>query len=425
MRFDTLPEWLAWQERLHPNKIDLGLDRIRRVLQRLGLEFPPYHIVTIAGTNGKGSSVMMLEAVLSAAGYRIGAYTSPHLLRYNERIRICQQEVEDTRLCRAFERVDQARGDISLTYFEFGTLAAFEIFHYAGLDLAVLEVGMGGRLDAVNVLDSDVALVTSVGIDHVNWLGPDRETIGWEKAGIFRASRPAVCGDPVPPQSLLRHAQQLKSPLYRRGHDFGYLTKEETWSWWGPEQNYNDLPCPALYGPFQIQNAANVIMVLELLKPRFHITQKQLAFGLEHVTISGRFQLIPGAIPCILDVAHNPHGAAALARALRQQPCPGRTHVVMGMLSDKDIPGVIREMMEVVDTWHMASLATERGASSDQLAEGLESLGREDIPARRYGGVMSAYQGAFSGAQSGDRIVIFGSFHTVADFLRHHTEAKN
>src|SRR3990172_12353629 len=214
MRFDTLPEWLAWQEGLHPNKIDLGLDRIRRVLQRLGLEFQPYHIVTIAGTNGKGSSVMMLEAVLSAAGYRIGAYTSPHLLRYNERIRICQQELEDTRLCRAFERVDQARGDISLTYFEFGTLAAFEIFHYAGLDLAVLEVGMGGRLDAVNVLDSDVALVTSVGIDHVNWLGPDRETIGWEKAGIFRASRPAVCGDPVPPQSLLRHAQQLKSPLY-------------------------------------------------------------------------------------------------------------------------------------------------------------------------------------------------------------------
>jgi len=424
MRFDSLDEWLAWQEGLHPNKIDLGLDRIRQVLDRLDLGHPSYAVITIAGTNGKGSSAMMLESILSAAGYRTGTYTSPHLLRYNERIRVCRQEVIDAQLCQAFQRIDRARGDISLTYFEFATLAAFEIFHHAGLDVAVLEVGMGGRLDAVNVMDSDVALVTTVGIDHQSWLGDTRESIGREKAGIFRRTRPAVCGDPTPPGTLIMQAGQINSNLHCIGHEFGYDEDGTAWSWWGPQHEYNELPYPALYGPFQLQNAAGVIMVLELLRPRFCINREQLVFGLEHAAISGRFQVVPGDIPCILDVAHNPHAAHALAQALTNQSCRGQTHAVMGMLADKDIKGVIQEMLTVVDTWHMAGLTAARGASASQLAESLNAFG-SNIPVQHYQCVVSAYQGAYRLAQPGDRVVVFGSFYTVAEALHYHAKNTN
>lgn len=421
-RFNTLDEWLTWQETLHPNKIDLGLDRVGQVLQRMELEHPPYTVITIAGTNGKGSSVALLESILSAAGYKVGAYTSPHLLRYNERIRIDRKEVEDQQLCRAFERIDRARDDVSLTYFEFGTLAAFEIFQHAGIDVAILEVGMGGRLDAVNVLDSDVALVTAVGIDHIDWLGGDRETIGREKAGIFRNDRPAVCSDPASPESLLEHAAQLDTRLYRIGKDFDYAIHEKSWSWWGPGRRYDDLPCPSLRGSFQFQNAAAVIMVLELLEARFPVNREQLAFGLALAEIPGRFQIMPGDIPCILDVAHNPHGARALAQALGRQPCSGRTHAVMGMLAGKNIKGVIEEMMPVVDTWHMAGLAVERGAPVAGLVADLQSVG-QDMPVRQYPDVVSAWQGAYAVAQPHDRVVVFGSFYTVAEVLRYHSPA--
>lgn len=423
-RFATLDEWLTWQETLHHSKIDLGLERIRQVLQRMGLEHPAYAVVTIGGTNGKGSSVALLDSILSAAGYRTGAYTSPHLLRYNERVRICRQDVEDARLCRAFERIDAARGDISLTYFEFATLAAFEIFHHAAIDVAILEVGMGGRLDAVNVVDPDVALVTTVGIDHVKWLGGDRETIGREKAGIFRAARPAVCGEPDPPESLLGYARQLGTPLYRSGHEYTYVTHDKRWSWQGPGQRYDGLPYPSLQGDFQIRNAAGVIMVLELLKPRLVINQEQLSSGLQHAVNIGRFQVLPGDVTCILDVAHNPHGAQALAQALGHHPCQGKTHAVMGMLADKDIRGVIKEMMPQVDVWHLASLAVERGASATRLLEDFRSVA-QDKPVYKYPDVITAWQEARQLAQPNDRVVVFGSFHTVADVLRHHSNSQN
>jgi len=423
-RFETLDEWLDWQQGLHPKKIDLGLDRIRQVLQRMGLEHPSYAVVTIGGTNGKGSSVALLESISGAAGYRTGAYTSPHLLEYNERVRIDRKEVGDQQLCQAFERIDQARGDISLTYFEFATLAAFEIFHHAEIDLAILEVGMGGRLDAVNVLDSDVALVTTVDIDHASWLGGDRETIGWEKAGIFRHARPAVCGDPMPPETLVKHAAQLDSHLYRIGHEFAYDMNEKTWSWRGAGQHYEALPYPSLHGQFQLQNAACVIMVLELLKARFRINQHQLAAGLENAVNPGRFQIIPGEVTGILDVAHNPHGARALAQALGHQPCAGKTHAVLGMLADKNIKGVIQEMMAVVDSWYMADLTVERGAPATRLVEDLKSIG-QDMPVRQYPDVMSAWQEAHRMAQPNDRVVVFGSFYTVADVLRHHRNSQN
>jgi dihydrofolate synthase / folylpolyglutamate synthase len=423
-QFTTLDEWLAWQETLHPSKIDLGLERIHMVLQRLGLEHPAYAVVTIGGTNGKGSSVALLEAILSAAGYSVGATISPHLLRYNERVRINRREVEDRQLCEAFARIDVARGEISLTYFEFATLAALEIFQHAGIDIAILEVGMGGRLDAVNVVDPDVALVTTIGIDHVKWLGPDREAIAREKAGIFRAGRPAVCGEPEPPATLLEHAWRLGAQLYRVGHDFTYETHARTWSWQGPQQRYDDLPYPVLQGDFQARNAAAVIMVLELLRPRFEVNRAQLANGLQHAAIAGRFQIIAGKVTTIVDVAHNPHGAQALAQALAHFPCQGRTHAIMGMLADKDIKGVLTAMMAQVDSWHLATLTVERGATAQRLLEDFRAVA-PDTPVRQYPDVITAWREVQQLAQADDRIVVFGSFHTVAAVLQHHSSSEN
>lgn len=427
-RFATLKEWLDWQETLHPSRIDLGLERVRTVLQRMSIEHPSYRIVMVGGTNGKGSSVAMLESILRAAGYRVGAYTSPHVLRYNERVRIDGREANDTQLCEAFERIDQAREDISLTYFEFGTLAAFDIFQHSaintgdtGIDIALLEVGMGGRLDAVNVLDGDIAIVTSVGIDHVAWLGEDRETIGWEKAGIFRQDRPVVCGDARPPGTLVRHARQLGSPLYRIRCEYGYETNDDgSWSWWGTgQQVYDGLPMPSLYGPYQLRNAAGVIMALELLRPRIAVDRSAIAAGFESATLAGRFQVIALArdITCILDVAHNPQAAQALSQALALHPCHGRTHVVMGMLVDKDIAGVMRELLETVDSWHLAGLAVERGATAGELAQALASSG-EGLTERQYPDVAAAFTGARAMAQPGDRIVVCGSFYTVTGVLK-------
>lgn len=417
----TLNEWLSWQETQHATQIDLGLERTRPVLQAMGLDHPPHAVITVAGTNGKGSSVALLEAILHGAGYRVGAYTSPHLLRYNERVRLACEELGDAELCASFERINQARGDISLTYFEFGTLAAFDIFQRAQIDIAILEVGMGGRLDTVNLLDADVALVTTIGIDHVEWLGPDRESIGREKAGIFRRDRPAICGDPDPPQSLITHAEAVAAPLYRVAHDFGYRLDSDTWSWWGgvgqSREQYDELPYPKLRGAFQIQNAAAVLMVLEQIRQSFPVSRADICHGLTTVNLPGRFQVISGAVTRIFDVAHNPHGAQALAAALHAHPCQGRTLAVFGMLADKDISGVLRMMQDSVDVWYMAGLAVPRGATGGSLAHQLLAL-QATARVRVHTAVNEAYAQALAEAQDRDRIIVFGSFHTVAAVLQ-------
>jgi dihydrofolate synthase/folylpolyglutamate synthase len=412
----TLDQWLAWQERLHPVRIEMGLERVARVLGGMTLGPPPCKVITVAGTNGKGSSVAMLESILLAAGYRVGAYYSPHLLRYNERIRVDGREVSDATLCRAFAAVEQARGEMPLTYFEFGTLAALEIFFTAGLDAVVLEVGLGGRLDAVNAVDCDVALITGIGLDHCQWLGNDRETVAYEKAGIMRRGRPAVCSDPAPPRSLLNHADGLDVPLTCIGRDFGYTAHGNAWSWWGGGRRRTALPWPALRGEIQLQNAAGALMVLEALAAALPVPQAAVRAGLLSLNLAGRFQVLPGMPMRILDVAHNPHAAAVLAAALRRQPCRGVTHGVFGMLEDKDIAGVVRAMENVVNVWHTATLAVERGAIARHLAECVTAVAAGSA-VYEHTDPQAAYAAAGRAVGEEDRIIVFGSFYTVAAVL--------
>lgn len=417
----TLRDWLDWQERLHPGGIDLGLERVRRVFQLMDLGPPPFRIVTIAGTNGKGSSVALLEAILNAAGYRVGAYTSPHLLRYNERIRIAGAEAGDAAICRAFERIDRVRGQISLTYFEFGTLAALDIFYRSGVDVVLLEVGMGGRLDAVNIMDPDVALVTAIGIDHVAWLGGDRETIAREKAGIFRAGRPAVCSDPHPPASLVDHAHSLGVPLSLMGRDYDFeMQLRETsspgprpgWSWWGHASRFEDLPLPRLRGTFQVQNAAGVLMALQFLFP--DVGRGPVEQGLRAAQPPGRFQLETAPVVTVLDVAHNRDSARTLAENLAAWNTAGRIHAVVAMLADKDMAGVLVELSAVVDIWHVASAPVARGASAADLEAALHEA-RAGAAGSCSDTASLAYRQALAQAGETDRIVVFGSFYAVSD----------
>jgi dihydrofolate synthase/folylpolyglutamate synthase len=416
MRFQTLAEWLAWQETLHPKEIDLGLERVARVLGRMGLIDPTFTVITVAGTNGKGSTVAMLDAILRAAGYRAGSYTSPHLLRYNERIRIDGETVSDEELCASFARVDAARGETSITYFEFGTLAALDILQRRGVDIAILEVGLGGRLDAVNVLAADVAVITPIDIDHVQWLGPDRESIGREKAGIMRPGRPVVCSDPSPPYSIADEAARAGARLYQLGHEFDFEVANGQWSWRSEARRRDALPLPALRGRYQVANAAGVLMALELLRDRFPVDQSAVRAGLATVQLAGRFQVLPGVPVQIVDVAHNPHGARALAQNLRAQPCGGRTLAVFAMLADKDIAAVVKALEGVVDAWYLAGLEVPRGAD----AQTLQAAVRAALPqaeVRVFATVIDARQKALADAAAADRVVVFGSFHTVAAVL--------
>ena len=426
MRFTTLDQWLDWQTSLHPREIELGLDRCRLVAQRLNLLPPPYFVITIAGTNGKGSSTVLLDTILSAAGYRVGRYTSPHLLRYHERICIAGQAVTDEQLCHAFNAIEMVRDNMSLTFFEFSTLAAMLIFQTSQIDIALLEVGLGGRLDAVNMVDADVALVTAIDLDHVDWLGPDRESIGLEKAGILRPHHPAVCSDTHPPQSLINYACHLPTALYCLGQQFTYQQLDNThWSWQyhsvTPDQlancfSYSQLPLPRLVGDFQLQNAAGVLMVLELIKGSFPCSLSAIQQGLVQAYLPGRFQILAGEIRRILDVAHNPLSAQVLNQLLHQQPSDGQTHAVVGMLKDKDIASVFKIMQNVIDHWHVAPLNTPRSATVPQLVDYLMAL---DITSfRYYPSITLAYNHAFLMAQPVDRIVVFGSFYSVAEVLR-------
>ena len=420
-----LAGWLAYIERQHPQTIALGLERVERVRAAMGLA-PAVPVITIAGTNGKGSTCAMLEAILSAAGYRVGLYTSPRLLRYNERVRIAGREVDDAELVAAFARVEAARteqaGNTELTYFEFGTLAAVDVFLRNAVDVLVLEVGMGGRLDAVNVFDADCAIVTSIGLDHMDYLGGTREAIGHEKAGVFRAGRPAVLADPAPPQSVLAHAQAIGARLLRIGHEFGYKAEGEHWQYWGPEGRKSGLPQPGLRGRTQLVNASAALAALDALRERLPVSMQQLRRGLAGVELPGRFQVLPGCPVVVLDVAHNPQAAAVLSDNLADMGSYRDTWAVFGMLRDKDIAGVAKLLAQRIDPWMVCSLPPPRGATAAELAQTLRQVGAEAV--REFKNPALAYAAACSEAADNDRIVVFGSFHTVADVLAAREQSK-
>ncbi len=413
MRFPSLDGWLAWQETLHPNAIDLGLERVSRVAATLDLLAPAIPVITVAGTNGKGSCVTYLEAIYRQAGYRTGAYTSPHLHRYNERIRVDGAEADDASLCRAFAAVDEARGEESLTYFEFGTLAALWLFRAMAVDLMILEVGLGGRLDAVNIVDADVAVITSIGLDHQGWLGSDRDSIGREKAGIARAGRPTVCGEPDPPAGLLEALAGMGANLRLIDRDFSVREREADWDWRGRDSNRNTLPRPAMRGTHQLRNAAVAVAVVQCLLPRLAVNQAAVKAGLLRARLPGRQEVRRGRCEEVLDVAHNPQAVKELADALAARPVPGRHHVVLGMLSDKEPAEVVTLLRSLDDRWYLAGIPAERGLSAHQLRE---RIGNAVPPGRvsLHPDVPAALAAARAAAAEQDRIVITGSFFTVA-----------
>ena len=418
LRFRSIDKWLHWQESLHFTAIELGLERCRRVANNMGLLNPSYNVISVAGTNGKGSSIIMLDRILRNAGYKIGRYTSPHLLRYNERICINGNEATDTELCESFDRIDRARGDISLTYFEFGTLAALDLFRQHSVQLAILEVGLGGRLDAVNILDADISLITSIDIDHQEWLGNNRESIGREKAGIFRNLAPAICSEPNPPQSLLDCSEALGTPISILGSDYQFNLINDTWSWSTKDTRIERLPRPMKYCDFQIQNASGVLMLLAKIQDEYPVSTENIKQGLSSFRLEGRFQIIPGAIPKILDVAHNRESIKALVNSLKVIPCYGKTHIILGMLKDKDHQRVIKELIEITDTWHFVSISQDRGIEAKILTSELKALGRiENVS--EYSNVGEALDKIHKLSMPDDRIIITGSFYTVGAAIRY------
>ncbi len=403
-----LAEWLEFIERQHPKAIALGLDRVREVLGRLDAA-PRCPVFTVGGTNGKGSTCAMLEAILRAAGCRAGLYSSPHLRRYNERVRLGGREASDDALAEAFAAVERARSGVPLTYFEFGTLAAAWFFAREKPDALVLEVGLGGRLDAVNAFDADCAVLTSVGIDHVEFLGPTREDIGREKAGIFRTGKPAVVAEPDPPRSVLAATAQL----LLLGRDFGYVPQDAQWAYWGPGARRPGLAHPALRGAIQLRNAAAALAALDAMRARFPVGMQEVRQGLAEVSLPGRFQVLPGRPRVVLDVAHNPEAASVLAQNLAASGYSPQTIAVFGMLRDKDIAGVVRAVAPRIGRWHLATLPGPRGAAASELSQVLRRE-KVDAPASEHTDVSQALAAARREAGDDDKIVVFGSFLTVA-----------
>jgi dihydrofolate synthase/folylpolyglutamate synthase len=412
----SLAEWLAYIERQHPRSIELGLGRVRTVAQRMRLKRPAKKVITVAGTNGKGSTVAFIETIARAAGWRVGAYTSPHLLAYNERVRIDGDDVADADLVAGFEAVEAARGDTPLTYFEYGTLAALWLFERTQLDLAVLEVGLGGRLDAVNLVDADVAVVTTVDIDHVDWLGNDREAIGFEKAGIARAWKPLVLGEDDPPSSVLGRAYAIGASAIRANCDFFFEALDaQAWCW--REVGYSlQLPMPRLAAPAQLRNAATAIAALRALgKP---LPKAAIAQGVAAAQLPGRLQRFErDGVDIVVDVGHNPQAARELAAWLRASPAAGRTFAVFAALGDKDVAGVVAALGDRIERWYLAGLAETgpRGLAVDAFAQRLS--GTAAGTGERHADVAAALQAALAQARAGDRVLVFGSFHTVAAAL--------
>jgi len=418
----TLPDWLALLESRHAEThIDMGLDRVRAVKEHMGLAFD-CPVIMVAGTNGKGSTCAMLEAVLLQSGYRVGLYIKPHFLDFNERARINGEMASNEALVEAFGAVESMRGEVSLTYFEFTTLAIMHLISKAGVDVAILEVGLGGRLDAVNVIDADVSIVTSVDIDHTDYLGDTREKIGFEKAGIFRPGKPAICSDPVPPASLVQHAQDIGADLWLLGRDFNYQGDQQQWSYGGRGQRRNSLAYPALRGANQLLNASAALAALEVLRMQLPCGAQEVRAGLAMVELPGRFQVLPGRPTQVLDVAHNPHASATLAQNLGNMGFHRYTYAVFGIMEDKDIDAVIAPMAQYIDHWCVTALPSPRSADPAALAEKLAErrpagAKADDFSVTAFSTPGEAYANAVSRAGENDRIVVFGSFYTVAGVM--------
>ncbi|WP_126971438.1 bifunctional tetrahydrofolate synthase/dihydrofolate synthase [Xanthomonas sp. BRIP62411] len=416
---DSLSDWLVYIEQQHPSTIAMGLERVREVAARLQLAAPARHVIVVGGTNGKGSTVAFIEAIGRAAGWKVGSYTSPHLLRYNERVRIDGVDASDAALVEAFAAVEAVRGDTTLTYFEYGTLAALWLLQRSALDLAVLEIGLGGRLDAVNIVDSDVAVITTVDIDHTDWLGDEREAIGAEKAGIIRAWKPVVLGEIDPPSSVLRRAYQLGANAIRAGSDYFFEPIEaqhpEAPQWrWRDVAVTLELPMPALHAPVQLANAAAAIAALQALPEA--LPDAAWAQGISSAQVVGRLQRCDvDGVQVLLDVGHNPQAARALADALGAQAHTGSTHAIYAALADKDVLGVVEAVATQVDHWTLAGLDGARGQSAQALQARLQ--GSAAAQAVCHGDVAGALGAVLAQAAPGDRVLVFGSFHTVADAL--------
>ncbi|KVA20750.1 bifunctional tetrahydrofolate synthase/dihydrofolate synthase [Burkholderia ubonensis] len=425
--FPTLDAWLSHLERAHPVGIDMGLTRIGQVKAALGLEFA-CPVITVGGTNGKGSTCAFLETILVRAGYKVGCHTSPHLLAFNERARVNGETVADDALLPHFEAVEAARASlpepVSLTYFEFTTLAILHLFASRGLDAVILEVGLGGRLDAVNIIDTDCAIVTSIDIDHTEYLGDTREKIAFEKAGIFRPGKPAICGDPAVPQTLIDHADAIGADLWLVGRDFRYEAQpgaeRQQWSYLGRDKRYPALAYPALRGANQLINASAALAALESLRAVLPVSAQDIRLGLANVELPGRFQVLPGKPAIVLDVAHNPHAAAVLAQNLGNMGFFPYTYAVFGAMHDKDIDGVLHHLKGEIDHWCVTDLPLPRAASAEQLEAALRHAGVEDGPdssVTRHASPADAFRDALKRASENDRIVVFGSFHTVAGVM--------
>jgi dihydrofolate synthase/folylpolyglutamate synthase len=414
----TLAEWLAHCEQLHPRSVELTLERVVAVKARLGIAFAAPTIV-VAGTNGKGSTCAMLESIALAAGYRVGLHSKPHLVHFEERCRIGGKSVDGALLLPHFEAVERARGDISLTYFEFTLLAIASLFAATALDLVILEVGLGGRLDAVNAFDADCAIVTSIDVDHSEYLGTDRESIGREKAGILRPGKPAIVSDPMPPQSVLSEAARVGADLWLAGRDFRHSGDRQQWNWSGRSLRFSGLGYPALRGANQLLNAAGALAALEALRERLPVSAQAIRTGLATVDLPGRFQVVPGAPTIVLDVGHNPHAIAALASNLDQMGFFQRTHAVFGVMADKDIAAILARMAPLVDVWHFTDLPTPRAATAERLATTLRGVGAAAANATvaTHASPGEALAAAAAGADPTDRIVVFGSFYTVGGVL--------
>lgn len=404
----SLAVWLDYLANIHTSAIDLGLDRVQAVAQKANLTKPAPTVITVAGTNGKGSTCAIMEAILLDAGYRVGVYSSPHLIRYNERVRINGLELSDEKYAQSFSFIEEQRGEISLSLFEFGTLAALRLFQTEKVDVVLLEVGLGGRLDATNVVDHDVSVITSLAIDHVDWLGDDINVIGYEKAGIYRSGKPAICGQPKPPATVAAHADDIGALLHQVGIQFSYeLVSDTTWNWRSGRFELTQLPVPSLPLP----NAATALMALGCAE--LDLSDINIVNGLKNVTLAGRMQKISDAPTIILDVAHNPHSAQYLADQLQQRYAQRTIHMVVGMLHDKDVESTLKQLQPISSAWYPASLSGPRAAKAEELCRHLEQyVGQFTNP-------VSAFEAAMAQAKENDVIVVVGSFHTVGEVLEH------
>ncbi len=418
-RFDSLTEWLKWQEGFHPRSIDLGLERAATVYKALNPEAIKPPTIIVAGTNGKGSCIAFLETIYKEQGYRVGTYTSPHILKYNERIKINGESVSDEKICQAFARIDAVRNEVSLSYFEFGTLAALDIFWRSALDVQLLEVGLGGRLDAVNILDSDVSLITSISIDHIDWLGETRDAIAYEKAGIFRTGVSAVIGDLAPPDSLINCADKKKTPLFRINQEFNFQKKNIGWDWSSTmhkSRKYEFLPQPSLKGEHQYQNAAAVLMTVTEMEDYLPVSEKAIHQGLKNTQLKGRFQLIKGDIPVLLDVAHNPQAVEALYDYLTDCFAGLKIYAIFSMMKDKDIKGVIKIISPAIHQWFVSPLNNPRTASQLHMQACFSECALEHVNFG-YKDFSETYTAAEKSAEEGSLILIFGSFFLVSEYL--------